>query len=158
MICLWNHPFLDIYEMFLMWGEVWKCSQSKKRDADGIGVGYGSGSVHVPFGKQNGGISSADKTELGKPNHSSLFGIFYIHSGIGPFFNSVKGNKIAYAQNSGSANSVVSLANCFQDLHGSLTVRMLYCDAFGGTREWVLFCFVLFSSQEWLGALSLYIV
>lgn len=76
---------------------MWKCSQSKKRDVDGIGVGYGSGSGHVPFSKQNGGISSTDKTELGKPNNSSLFGIFYIHSWIGPFFNSVKGNKIAYA-------------------------------------------------------------
>lgn len=89
--------------MFLLWGKVWKCSQSKKRDAGGIGVGYGSGSVHVPVSKQNGGISSADRTELGKPDNSSLFGIltFYIHSGVGPFFNSVKGNEIAYAQTSG---------------------------------------------------------
>lgn len=79
-------------------------------------------------------ISSTDKTELGK-HDSSLFGTpsFCIHSGIGPFFKSEKGNKIAYAQDSGPANSVVSLASCFQDLHGIVTVRMLYCDACGGT-------------------------
>lgn len=45
-------------------------------------------------------ICSTDKTELGKHDNSSFFGTlsFYIHSGIGPFFNSEKGNRIVYAQ------------------------------------------------------------
>lgn len=77
------------------------------------------------------GISSTDKRELGIYDNSSLFDTlsFYMPSRIDLLFNSEKGNKIAYAQNSGSANSMVSRANCFQDPHGILTVRTLYCEA-----------------------------
>lgn len=77
------------------------------------------------------GVSSTDKREFVIYHSSSLFDTlsFYMPSRIGLLFNSEKGNKIAYTQNSGSASSMVSRANCFQDPHGILTVRTLYCEA-----------------------------
>ena len=118
-----------------MWGnkkvEGWKCLQSGKRMQMTLGLGIEVTASVFHLASRMVGVSSTDKREFIIYHNSSLFDTlsFYMPSRIGLLFNSEKGNKIAYAQNSGSASSMVSQANYFQDPHGILTVRTLYCEA-----------------------------